>query len=470
MSSDNVADRSQSLREIRSVNPVREGLDSTGLYHSFVLPGGRQLPGAIPIEHQKERLAAFDLPADLSGKRVLDIGPWDGFFAFEMERRGAEVVAIDYVDLDTFRALHRHLGSKIQYERMDIYELSPERVGTFDIVLCLGVLYHLKHPLLALEKICAITKDRCIIESFAVDAVARQEGENASIPYIEFYEYDELAGQTDNWCGPTVSALEALVRSAGFASARVLKLFGTTACVAARRQWTGLPAEEHSLRLLGIHSHQNRGRTFDSAKEEYLVLWSPTDDANPPPLADLFPEVDGYGVAPLSCVINDGQVVTSVRLPPFMTSGAHHVRLKIGRSAWSNALPFYVDLPPLESELTLVALQDGATWDANSVGWKNGGLLTLWVEGLSLEADAGNMTVEISGVPHAPIDVLVETGQVNIRLRPLIRGGVHQVRVTHRGKSTETKKLRVVGDGPGIKGLELLDDQSDDGCVSKAGA
>ena len=470
MSSENAADSSQSIRETRSVNPVREGLDSTGLYHSFVLPRGSQLRGAIPIEHQKERLAAFDLPDDLSGKRVLDIGPWDGFFAFEMERRGAEVFAIDYVDLDTFRALHRHLGSKIQYERMDVYELSPERVGKFDIVLCLGVLYHLKHPLLALEKICAITKDRCIIESFAVDAAARQRGENPSIPYIEFYEYDELAGQTDNWCGPTVGALEALVRSAGFASAQVLKVFGTTACLAAQRQWTGLPAEEHSLRLSGIHSHNNSGRTFNSAKEEYLVLWSPTDNSIAPSLADVFPDVDGYGVAPLSCIINDGQVITGVRLPPFMTSGEHQARLKIGRSAWSNALPFYVDLPPLESELTLVSLQDGVTWDESSVGWEKGGFVTLWVEGLSVEADAGNVTVEISGIPHAPIDVLVEASQVNIRLRPLIRGGVHEVRVTHRGKSTETKELRVVGDGPGIKGLELLDDPSDDGYVSKAGA
>jgi len=470
VSNDNAAGRSQSLRETRSVNPVREGLESTGLYHSFVLPGGRQLPGSIPIEHQKERLAAFDLPEDLSGKRVLDIGPWDGFFAFEMERRGAEVFAIDYVDLDTFRALHRHLGSKIQYERMDIYELSPERVGKFDIVLCLGVLYHLKHPLLALEKICAITKDRCIIESFAVDAAARQRGENPPIPYFEFYEYDELAGQTDNWCGPTVGALEALIRCAGFASAQVLKVFGTTACLAARRQWEGLPAEEHSLWLSGIHSHNNSGRTFNSAKEEYLVLWSPTDDAIAPPLADVSPEVDGYGVAPLSCVITDGQVVTCVRLPPFMTSGKHLVRLKIGRSAWSNALPFYVDLPPLESELTLVSLQDGVTWDESSVGWEKGGFATLWVEGLSVEADAGNVTVEISGIPHAPIDVLVEASQVNIRLRPLIRGGVHEVRVTHRGKSTKNKELQVVGDGPGIMGLELLGDAGDDGWVSKAGA
>ncbi len=456
MIGDDTSGSQESIRQARAVNPVRKALEETGLYHSFTLPDGRPLAESIPIEHQNERLTAFDLPADLSGKRVLDIGPWDGFFAFEMERRGAEVMAIDYVDLDTFRALHRYLGSKIRYERLDIYELTPERVGTFDIVLCLGVLYHLKHPLLALEKICAITEDRCIIESFVIDAEAHRSGENASIPYVEFYEYDELAGQTDNWSGPTVGALEALVRSAGFASATVLRLFGTTACVVAQRHWKGLPAEEHPLPLSGIHSHNNPGRTFASAKEEYLVLWSPTDRSVPHPLADVFPEVDGYGVAPISCVINDGQLVTCVRLPPFMASGKHLVRLKYGRSAWSNALPFYVDLAPLESELSLAALQDGLSWDEASVNWRTGGFLTVWANGLSAEADAGNVVVEISEIPHSPIGVQAETGQVNVRLRPLIEAGVHRVRVTHRGKSTEYLELEVVGDGPGIKGLQML--------------
>src|SRR5215471_13274082 len=137
----------------RQKNTVREGLSKTGLYHSFRLPDGRILPGSNSLEDQQSRLGAFGLPEDLTGKRVLDIGPWDGYFSFEMERRGAEVVAIDYVDLDTFRALHRVFQSRVTYRRMDLYELDPARDGMFDIVLCLGVLYHLKHPLLGLEKI-----------------------------------------------------------------------------------------------------------------------------------------------------------------------------------------------------------------------------------------------------------------------------------------------------------------------------
>jgi 2-polyprenyl-3-methyl-5-hydroxy-6-metoxy-1,4-benzoquinol methylase len=104
----------------RQKNPTREHLADTGLYHSFRMPDGRVLRGSMPIEAEEDRLAAFKLPVDLTGRRVLDIGPWDGYYAFEMERRGAQVTAIDYVDFDTFRALHRGTASRVEYRRMDI--------------------------------------------------------------------------------------------------------------------------------------------------------------------------------------------------------------------------------------------------------------------------------------------------------------------------------------------------------------
>lgn len=177
----------------RRYNPVRVPLEeSRGVYHNFDLPDGRRINGALSIEALRSRVASYGLPEDLHGMRVLDIGPWDGFFTFEMERRGAEVVAIDYVDLDTFRELHAAFGSRSQYLQMDVYELDPRRHGIFDIVLCLGVLYHLKHPLLALEKICAVTRDRCIVESFVIDAAPANR--HQGIPYAEFYETDELGG------------------------------------------------------------------------------------------------------------------------------------------------------------------------------------------------------------------------------------------------------------------------------------
>lgn len=122
-----------------------------GWWHSFELPDGTRIEGVNDLAGLKDRIEQFPIPNDLRGKRVLDIGTWDGWFAFEMERRGADVVAIDCWDNPLFREMHARLGSRVDYRQIDMYDLTPERVGRFDIVLFMGVLYHLKHPLLALE-------------------------------------------------------------------------------------------------------------------------------------------------------------------------------------------------------------------------------------------------------------------------------------------------------------------------------
>ena len=97
---------------------------------------------------------------------MLDIGAWDGWFSFEMERRGAEVLAIDNWDNPRFHEARAMLNSRVEYQQIDMYDLTLERVGRFDIVLFMGVLYHLKHPLLALERVCALTTEMAAVDSF----------------------------------------------------------------------------------------------------------------------------------------------------------------------------------------------------------------------------------------------------------------------------------------------------------------
>jgi tRNA (mo5U34)-methyltransferase len=444
--------------EKRRFNPVREGLEQTGLYHSFRLPDGTLLKGANPLEHQLERLASFRLPEDLHGRRALDIGPWDGFFTFELERRGAAMTAIDYVDLDTFRALHRAFGSSARYEQMDVYELDAARLGTFDVVLCLGVLYHLKHPLLALEKICAVTTDVCIVDTFVTDGEQWRQGLASPIPSIEFYEREELAGQFDNWCGPTVSAVEALARAAGFARTEVLRAGGNYATVAAHRRWSALPPDEAPpVEVAGICSHSHRGRSFRSSKEEYVLLWCDWQDERPPSLEAIFPEIDGCGAPPLFCARHGEALQVGTRLPPGLAPGRHRARLKIGRSRWSKELEFVVDLPDVPSDLIqLASVQDGVTWRMGEVDWRNDGWATAWVTGLSAEADPGNTVVEVSGIPHRPETADVQSGQVNFRLRPLIGAGEHELRVLHRGAASQPLRVTVSGSPPPIRGLEQL--------------
>jgi tRNA (mo5U34)-methyltransferase len=444
----------RTLLEKRLMNPAKAGLDATGLYHSFRLPDGSVLEGAMSLEWQLHRLESFGLPADLSGKRVLDIGPWDGFYTFEMERRGAEVTAIDYVDLDTFRALHRAFQSKADYRRMEVYELDPARIGTFDIVLCLGVLYHLKHPLLGLERVCSVTRDVCIVDTFVTDGEAWQQGVRAPLPSAEFYERGELGGQLDNWCGPTVSAVEAWLRAAGFASTEIRKVIPGNACVAARRRWRDLPAEEKPApAALGLNLHESRGRTFCSAREQYIVFWCAWGGEPTPPVDSVFPEVDGFGVVPLACIASDGALVISFRLPPGLAPGGHSARMKIGDRAWTEACSFYVDLPDIAGPITVGNVQDGVTWQNGAVDWNNGGWITLWVEGLSPEADPGNTSVVVDGIPHEPSMVSPSNGQINVKLRPVVQPGHRDVYVTHRGASSPPVLVRIAGDQPPVRGV-----------------
>ena len=149
---------------------IQERIDSRSWYHTVEVAPGVATKGWFdlrPIVHE------YGLPERLDGKRALDVGTWDGFWAFEMERRGAEVVALDLDDerdLDYpprrrpadfpdeprgqgFHLLHEMLDSKVERVNRSIYEATPEELGTFDLVFCGSVLIHLRDQLLALERI-----------------------------------------------------------------------------------------------------------------------------------------------------------------------------------------------------------------------------------------------------------------------------------------------------------------------------
>jgi SAM-dependent methyltransferase len=128
-------------------------------YHTIDLGGGVVTRG---VDDSPMRLARARLPESLHGLTVLDIGAWDGFFSFECERRGAaRVVAADHFSWHGsgwgtkagFLLAREALGSRVEDLDIDVMDLTPERVGTFDVVLFLGVLYHLRHPFLALEQV-----------------------------------------------------------------------------------------------------------------------------------------------------------------------------------------------------------------------------------------------------------------------------------------------------------------------------
>ena len=185
-------------------------------YHTIDLGGGVVTQG---IDDTPQRLARVQLPASLQGLTVLDIGAWDGFFSFECERRGAaRVVAADHYSWHGggwgtkagFNLAREALGSRVEDVDIDVMDLSPELVGVFDIVLFLGVLYHLRHPFLALERIAPLARRQLISET-VVDMVGVRR------PAMAFYPDRELNDDPTNWWAPNIPAMRGMLESVGFA-------------------------------------------------------------------------------------------------------------------------------------------------------------------------------------------------------------------------------------------------------------
>jgi tRNA (mo5U34)-methyltransferase len=194
-------------------------------YHAIELPCGIVTPGWAPYNS-----LWYKFPADLTGKRVLDVGAWDGYWTFQALQAGAaEVVAIDdFSDTlhagerrswDGFDLCARTLGLSDRITRLEgsVYDVHRMGLGVFDVVLCYGVLYHCRHPLLALDVLSAVCRDTLLVESAICDDLSpyRVTGRYADM-VMEFYPGAELGGYAGNWWGPTCHCLAAMVRSAGF--------------------------------------------------------------------------------------------------------------------------------------------------------------------------------------------------------------------------------------------------------------
>lgn len=213
-----MSDNPGSPREILERFPV--------WYHTQDLGDGVVTPGFF--DH-RPHLHHFPIPADLSGMRCLDVGTMDGFWAFEMERRGAaEVVAVDLDDPEAldwpvlvkervaktldetkpqrFEALKGLFGSKVQRVVRSVYDLDTD-MGEFDLVFCGDLLLHLKDPVSALEGMRRVTRGRAIVYTIIMKSGWRDRRK----PLILFDGIDDFT-----WWTPNLTAFTRMVRAAGF--------------------------------------------------------------------------------------------------------------------------------------------------------------------------------------------------------------------------------------------------------------
>ena len=378
-------------------------LQTFGWYHSIQLPSGEVTPGLQTLEQLGLRARQFPIPEDLQGKRVLDIGAWDGWFSFEMERRGATVVAVDAVQSEKFLHARELLRSKVEYHVSDVYDLRPSELGVFDIVLFLGVLYHLKNPVLALERVCALSKDLVCVESFVIDDGSDPDAK----PSMEFYETTELCGQFDNWVGPNVACLLSFCRTAGFARVALESVLDNRAHVTCYRKWGTHERTRPAPCIMSFDNATTHDLTFSAAKDEYVSLWFKTEQAGLTE-NDVFPEAGEFGARPVVIhnVGGDGWLVV-FKLPPGVTPGWKPVRLRVRDSAYSNTVRLGIDVSAEElhrraqasgndSEFRIEGATDGKTWEPNIVRIGTDACVSVWVRGLP-HRRADDVVIRING-------------------------------------------------------------------------
>jgi tRNA (mo5U34)-methyltransferase len=194
---------------------LQDAVNAISWHHRMELPGGILTPGESDTVHALPRLG---LPERLDNLSVLDIGAWDGFYSFECKRRGAaRVLATDsyswagpgWGSKAGFLLARRALGLEVEDLDLDVMDISPDRVGTFDVVLLLGVLYHLHDPITAIQRAASVARQLLIVETVTSFAWL-------PVSAARLFAGSELNDDDTNWWALNPTALRALLTRIGF--------------------------------------------------------------------------------------------------------------------------------------------------------------------------------------------------------------------------------------------------------------
>jgi tRNA (mo5U34)-methyltransferase len=219
---------------VAGTDGIRTQIEALGpWFHNLHLPGGVQtlpkhfLGGDFP-NFKWQEIKPF-VPEDLRGWRVLDVGCNAGFYSFELARRGASVLGIDvdahYLAQAKWAARQLGLESQVEFRQMEVYDLAGSG-ETFDLVWFMGVFYHLRYPLLALDLLAARTGRMMMFQTLTMpgDSVYADTADcdisdrtpllESGWPRMAFIEH-RLAGDPTNWWAPNHAGVEAMLRSSG---------------------------------------------------------------------------------------------------------------------------------------------------------------------------------------------------------------------------------------------------------------
>lgn len=187
-------------------------------HHSFVLSDGTVVQGGKSKELLESEFEIILGPLDIKDQTVLDIGAWNGAFSFEAKRRGAKrVVSADMPvwNHEELRGLEKFLYVKkdsklnVDYVICDVQETNYTNLGKFNIVLFLGVFYHLEDPLSCIKALAEMADPWLVLETHC-------DMHEFPFPAMRYYPGSELLGDGSNWWGPNPACIDALLRVAGF--------------------------------------------------------------------------------------------------------------------------------------------------------------------------------------------------------------------------------------------------------------
>jgi tRNA (mo5U34)-methyltransferase len=203
---------------LREIDGLAESIRSYPWFHSINLGDGIVTPGVKTLYAlAKEGAAVFD-PLNLRGRSLMDVGAWNGYFTVEARRRDAgRILAVDYITWthpgyrgkESFDLVMSRLGIEVNSRTIDVQEISIDAVGCWDVVLFLGVFYHLLDPIAALSRLAAVTREVLVLETH-LDAWDSER------PAMIFYPGSELGSDSSNWWGPNRPCVETLLKTVGF--------------------------------------------------------------------------------------------------------------------------------------------------------------------------------------------------------------------------------------------------------------
>ncbi len=235
-------------------------------HHAYEIAPGVITPGGSFID-PAQTVSHYGVPDDLTGLTALDIGTFDGPYAFELERRGARVTAIDIQppEITAFNIAKEILGSKVEYIQGSVYDLPDLVSNQFDIIFFPGVYYHLKYPILAFEQIAKVLSasgKMHFIGEGLISYAERLDGSQEKSSWVReaaasevpvCLSYPGVYKGVSNWFVPNLACMKSWLQAAGFQLEKYdfthapeekpyphQRLWGTASKI-------GLPVKEHPI-------------------------------------------------------------------------------------------------------------------------------------------------------------------------------------------------------------------------------